>query len=96
MKKKRGNFYGGPGACGTLKFMTNISFAPSICIHRSIILIFIEKKYACQFFSPRKIHFFHDFLYSFPHFNDEFQALLSDLSVCSKTNEECQLSNSLN
>ena len=28
----------------TLKFMTNISFVPSVCIHRSIILIFLEKK----------------------------------------------------
>ena len=33
-----------------LKFMMNISFVPSICIHRSIILIFIEKMYGCQFF----------------------------------------------
>ena len=29
----------------------NISFAPSVCIHRSIVLTFIEKKYACRFFS---------------------------------------------
>ena len=34
----------------TLKFIMNISFLFSICIPRSIILIFIEKKYACQFF----------------------------------------------
>ena len=34
----------------TLKFIMNISFVPSISIHRSIILIFIEKKYACRFF----------------------------------------------
>ena len=40
--------------CSTLKFMTNISFVPSVCIHRSIILIFIEKKYACRFFSTKK------------------------------------------
>ena len=32
-----------------------LSFLPSICIHRSIILIFTEKKYACQFFFPWKI-----------------------------------------
>ena len=90
-KKKRGNFYGGPGACSprnfwksrlkicatwgilevnlkkysTLKFIMNISFVPSMCIHRSIILIFIQKKYPCRFFYPRKI-FFRDFRFSFP------------------------------
>ena len=41
--------------CSTLKFMTNISFVPSICIHRSIILIFIEKKYACIVFHRQYI-----------------------------------------
>ena len=29
--------------------MTNINFVSSICIHRSIILIFIEKKYTLKF-----------------------------------------------
>ena len=49
----------------TLKFMTNISFLPLIYIHRSIVLIFIEKKYACQCFFHRKI-FFCDFQFSLP------------------------------
>ena len=49
--------------CSTLKFMTNISFVSSICIHRSIVLIFIKKKYACRFFS-QKIYFFRDFRFS--------------------------------
>ena len=45
--------------------MMNISFVPSIYIHRSIILSFIgKKKYACQFFSLQKI-FFCDFRFSF-------------------------------
>ena len=38
----------------TLKFMMNINFVPSICIHRSIILIFIEKKSVLVDFFPRK------------------------------------------
>ena len=38
----------------TLKFMMNISFVPSIFIHRSIILIFMEEKYSCWFFPPTK------------------------------------------
>ena len=33
----------------TLMFMMNISFVPSICIHRSIIFIFIEKKISTHF-----------------------------------------------
>ena len=42
--------------CSTLKFMMNISFVPSICIHRSIILIFIEKTKVClSIFFPRQI-----------------------------------------
>ena len=43
-----------------------ISFLPSICIHRSIILIFIDKKYACWFFFPTKNILFRDFWFSFP------------------------------
>ena len=57
--------------------MMNISFEPSICIHRSIILIFIEKRYACRFFSTENI-FSAIFDFQFgenPHFRDEFQAL---------------------
>ena len=34
----------------TLKFMMNISFVHSICIHRSIILIFLEKKVCLSIF----------------------------------------------
>ena len=47
----------------TLKFMMNmfyafnLHFAPSTCIHRSIILMFIEEKYAFRFFCPWKIFF---------------------------------------
>ena len=42
----------------TLKFMMNISFEPSVCIHRSIILIFIEKSMLVNFFFfSRKIFF---------------------------------------
>ena len=43
----------------TLKFKMNISFVPSICIHRSIVLIFIEN----SIFSPTK-NFFSNFLIS--------------------------------
>ena len=50
----------------TLKFMTNISFVPSIYIQRSITLIFIEKKYACRVFLSTENIFFHDFPFSFP------------------------------
>ena len=41
----------------TLKLIMNMSFVPSICIHRFIIFIFIRKKYACRFFCPRNIFF---------------------------------------
>ena len=60
----------------TLKFITNISFLPSICIHRSIILIFIEKMYACRSFPTENICFaIFDFHFcENPHFR-EFQAL---------------------
>ena len=55
--------------------MTNISFVPSIYIHRSIILIFIEKSMLVDFFSTENI-FFHNFHFrENPHFRDEFQAL---------------------
>ena len=37
-----------------LKFIMNISFPPSTCIHRSIILIFIEKKSMLVDFSPHR------------------------------------------
>ena len=37
---------------GALKFIMNISFVPSICIHRSIILILIERSTLVYFFPP--------------------------------------------
>ena len=49
----------------TPKFTTNTSFVPSMCIHRSIFFIFIEKSMLGDFFSTGKI-FFHDFRFSFP------------------------------
>ena len=49
----------------TLKFILNISFLTSICIHRSIILIFIGKKVCLLIFFQWKIFFFHDFRFSF-------------------------------
>ena len=48
----------------TLKFIMNTSFLPSICIYRSIILIFIEKKYV--YFFPLENILFRDFQFSFP------------------------------
>ena len=61
--------------CSTLKFMINISNVPSICIHRSIILIFIEKKSMLVKFSTENT-FFRDFhFHENPHFRDKFQAL---------------------
>ena len=72
-ENKGGHFQGGPGQtkicaiwgileanlkkCSTLKFMTNISFVPSICFHRSIILIFIERKVCLSIFFPGKYIF---------------------------------------
>ena len=41
----------------TLKFIMNISFLTSICIHRSIIWIFIGKKVCLSIFSNRKYFF---------------------------------------
>ena len=70
--------------CSTLKFITNISFVPPICIHRSIILIFIEKSMLVNFFSWKKyfsmIFYFH--FHENPHFCSEFQAL--PLKLCNK------------
>ena len=67
----------------TLKFMTNISFVPSICIHRFIVFIFIEKKsMLVDLFSMEKI-FFREFDFNFREnrrFCDEFHAL------CQRTN----------
>ena len=59
--------------------MMNVSFVPSICIHRSIILIFIEKKYACRFLFPPKIFspaIFDFYFQENPRFHDKFQALI--------------------
>ena len=39
----------------TLRFMTNISFVPSKCIHRPITLIFIEKNMLVDFFHGKYI-----------------------------------------
>ena len=62
----------------TLKFIMNISFLPSICIHRSIILIFIEKKYACRFFSHGK------------YFVPRFSIFISTRILISVTNSRIQ------
>ena len=64
--------------CSTLKFIMNISFVPSIWIHRSIILIFIGKKVCLSIFFPRKIYFSAIFYFHFrdnPCSRDEFKAL---------------------
>ena len=61
----------------TLKFIMNIGFLPSLCIHRSIILIYIEKSMLVDFF-PTENTLFRDFWFSFlqnPCFCDEFQTL---------------------
>ena len=62
-----------------LKFIMNISFVPSVCIHSSIILIFIGKKrMLVDYFSQWKffsaIFDFH--FHENPQFHDEFQALI--------------------
>ena len=57
------------------KFMTNISFVPSICIYRSIILIFI----VCLSIFSMEIYFSAIFDYhnrENPRFRNEFQALI--------------------
>ena len=61
----------------TLKFIMNISFLPSICIHGSIILIFIEKSMLVDFFPMEK---FFSAIFDFhfrenPRVCNEFQAL---------------------
>ena len=61
----------------TLKFILCISFLPSICIHRSIILIFKEKSMLVDFF-PGKMFCFAILNFHFhenPCFCDECQAL---------------------
>ena len=50
----------------TIKFIMNTSFVPSICIHGSIILIFIEKSMLVDFFPHGK--------YFFPRFSDFISA----------------------
>ena len=50
----------------TLKFIMNISFLTSICIHRSIIFIFIGKKVCLSIFFQTENIFSHDFRFSFP------------------------------
>ena len=62
----------------TVKFIMKISFLPSICIHRSMILIFIGKKVCLSIFPPQKI--FCSAIFDFPvrknpRFCEEFQAL---------------------
>ena len=42
----------------TLKFIMNVSFLTSICIHRSITLIFIGKKVCISLFFQQKFFFF--------------------------------------
>ena len=67
--------------CCTLKFMTNISCVPSICIHRSITLIFIEKTVCLSIFSHGKFIFSAILDFHFcenPRFRDKFQALNHD------------------
>ena len=64
----------------TPKFIMNISFVPSICIHRSIILIFIKKKkdVCLLILFPTENIFSMIFDFHFrqnPRFRDEFQAL---------------------
>ena len=50
---------------GTLKFIMNISFLPSVCIYRSIILTFAEKSMFVDC-SPTESILFQDFRCSFP------------------------------
>ena len=63
----------------TLKFMMYISFVPLICIHRSIILISIEKSMLVDFVSTENIF---SSISDFPfrknsRFCDKFQALIT-------------------
>ena len=62
----------------TFKFIMNMSFVPSICIHRSVIFIFTEKKVYLSIFFPRDMFFSTIFNFHFrkiPRFRDKFQAL---------------------
>ena len=78
MKTKNCAIWGILEASSTLKFMMNVSFVPSICIHRSNIIIFIEKSMLVDIFSQRKIFspaIFQFYFRENPCFCDEFQAL---------------------
>ena len=58
--------------------MMNVSFVPSIYIHRPIILTAIQKSMFVRFFPHKKILFPAIFDFHFgenPRFRDEFQAL---------------------
>ena len=58
----------------TLKFIKNISFLTSICIHRSITLIFTGKKVCLSIFFPNRKFFSTTFDFHFrenPRFRDE-------------------------
>ena len=71
--------------CSTLKFMMNISFVLSICFHRSIILIFIEKSMLVDSFSHTKKYFsviFDFHLRENPCFHDQFQAMKTRTQFC--------------
>ena len=66
--------------------MTNISFVPSVCIHRSTLLIFLEKKNKNVCLSICSTEFFSAiFDFHFPKnpcFLDKFQALCSLFLKC--------------
>ena len=62
----------------TLKFIMNISFVPSVWIHRVMISIFIPKKVSLSIFFPQNTFFPMNFGFQFrenPHFHDKFLAL---------------------
>ena len=56
----------------------NITFVPSICTHRSIVLIFIEKGMFVVFFTTENLFLaiFNFYFHENPRFRDEFQALI--------------------
>ena len=64
----------------TLKFIMNISFLTSICIHRSIIWIFIGKKVCLSIFSNRNF-FPHDFRFSFPRDSSVSATKLANIKI---------------
>ena len=68
--------------CSTLKFMTNISFVPSICTQRSIILIFTEKKVCLSIFFPTENTFFRNFWFSFPRESSFPRRIPRSTSLC--------------